>query len=479
MRHADIREEVHWLRPKHVRTRLTLWYIFVLASVLLLSWTLTAEFLFLQMRNQLDNFGVQDIETVEGLLYFDSAGRLGLREDYHNHPESKEVLERLLEVRDPEGSVLYRNERLAGRPLGGSPTVGEGQGGYTPRTVRVAGGLTARMVSRRHKLDGRSLLIRLGYSEEPIYARTEELGVAALAALPIVLVIAGLAGFFLARRALEPLAQMARRAEQITSESLHDRLPVGEEGVELGHLAQVFNSLLARLEQSFERLKRFTSDASHELRTPLTAIRSVGEVALQNRGTAEEYRDTIGSMLEEVNRLTSLVENLLTISRADAGSIELHPTVFPAMDLARESAGLLDVLIEDKDQEMRVEGDEALRVKGDRMFLRQALVNIIHNAVKYSPAGSAITVRVHYEPASGLCFEVSDTGPGIAVEHSARIFDRFYRIDESRSREAGGAGLGLSIAQWAIRVQGGDLRLLTSRGQGCTFQICLPPASQL
>jgi heavy metal sensor kinase len=479
IRHADIREEVHWLRPKHVRTRLTLWYVLVLASVLLISWTLTAAFLFLQMRNQLDNFGVQDIETVEGLLYFDSAGRLGLHEDYHNHPESKEVLERLLEVRALDGSVLYRNERLAARPLGGPPTVGEGQGGYTPRTVRVTGGLTVRMVSRRHTLDGRGLLIRLGYSEEPLYARTEELGVAALAALPIVLAIAGLAGFFLARRALEPLSQMARRAEQITSESLHDRLPVGEEGVELGHLAQVFNGLLARLEQSFERLKRFTSDASHELRTPLTAIRSVGEVALQNRGTAEEYRDTIGSMLEEVNRLTSLVENLLTISRADAGSIELHPTVFSAMDLARESVGLLEVLIEEKNQEMSVEGDETLRVRGDRMFLRQALVNIIHNAVKYSPAGSAIAVRVRQERASGFCFEVSDSGPGIATEHSARIFDRFYRVDESRSREAGGAGLGLSIAQWAIRIQGGDIRLLTSQGRGCTFQICLPPASQV
>jgi heavy metal sensor kinase len=473
------KENVHWLRLKHVRTRLTLWYVLVLATVLLLSWTLTVAFLFLQMRSQLDNFGVQDIETVEGLLYFDSAGHLGLNEEYHNHPESKLVLERLLEVRGPDGAVLYRNERLAGRALGGPPMEGEGEGGYTPRSVRLSDGVTVRMVSRRHTLDGRGLLIRLGYSEEPLYARCEELVAAALAALPIVLAIAGFAGFFLARRALEPLAQMARRAEQITSERLDERLPVGDEGVELGHLAQVFNGLLARLEQSFERLKRFTSDASHELRTPLTAIRSVGEVALQNRGTAEEYRDTIGSMLEEVNRLTSLVENLLTISRADAGSIELHPTVFSAMDLARESAGLLEVLIEEKSQQMSVEGDETLRVKGDRMFLRQALVNIIHNAVKYSPAGSAIMVRVRLDRLGGLCFEVADSGPGIAAEHSARIFDRFYRVDESRSREAGGAGLGLSIAQWAIRVQGGDIRLLTSRGRGSTFQICLPPASQV
>ena len=139
------------------------------------------------------------------------------------------------------------------------------------------------MVSRRHTLDGHPLLIRLAYSEEPIWARFEELAVASLLAVPIVLALAGLAGYLLARRALAPLEAMACRAEQITSERLHERLPVGEVGDELGHLARVFNNLLARLEQSFEQLRRFTSDASHELRTPLTSIRSVGEVALQKR----------------------------------------------------------------------------------------------------------------------------------------------------------------------------------------------------
>jgi signal transduction histidine kinase len=236
----------------------------------------------------------------------------------------------------------------------------------------------------------------------------------------------------------------------------------------------VFNNLLARLEQSFEQLRRFTSDASHELRTPLTAIRSVGEVALQKDGTREEYKDTIGSMLEEVNRLTALVDSLLTISRADAGRIQLHPSVFSAMDLAREAAGLFEVLVEEKGQRITVQGEEGVTLKGDRVFLRQALVNIIHNAVKHSPVGGTIFVGVHGEPAGSILLEVADSGPGIAPEHSARIFDRFYRVDESRSREAGGAGLGLSIAQWAVRVHGGDIHLRATEGSGCTFQISLP-----
>ncbi|MGA2880079.1 MAG: ATP-binding protein [Bryobacteraceae bacterium] len=465
------------LRPKHVRTRLTLWYVLVLAGVLVLSWGLTASFLFLQMRSQMDHYAVQDIETVEGLLYFDSNGSLILREDYHNHPESKQVLERLVEVRSSSGSVLYRNERLGDQSLGGNPIPHEGEGGYSIRSARLAGGITVRMASRRHTLNGRPILIRLGYSEETIWTRFDELSVASLLALPIVLALAGLGGYLLAKRALTPLEEMASRAEQITSDRLQERLPTGDVDDELGHLARVFNNLLGRLEHSFQQLRRFTSDASHELRTPLTSIRSVGEVALQKDGTREEYRDTIGSMLEEVNRLTALVDSLLTISRADAGRIQLHPTVFSAMDLAREAAGLFEVLVEEKGQRIAVEGDEGARVKGDRVFLRQALVNIIHNAVKHSPAGGTISVGVYCEPAGGIRLEVADSGPGIAPEHSEKIFDRFYRVDESRSREGGGAGLGLSIARWAVRVHGGDILLLTTPGRGCLFQICLPPAA--
>jgi heavy metal sensor kinase len=465
------------LRLTHIRARLTFWYVFVLAGVLLLSWGVTATFLFFQLRTQLDHYAIQDIETVEGLLIFSPNGNLTLREDYHNHPESKLVLERFLEVRSPEGGVLYRNERLAGQALGGNPIPGEGEGGYSTRSARLEDGTPVRMVSRRHTLGGHLLLLRLAYSEQPIWARVEELAVATLLAVPIVLALAGLTGYLLAQRALAPLETMACRAEQITSERLHERLPNAETSDELGHLARVFNSLLARLEQSFEQLRRFTSDASHELRTPLTSIRSVGEVALQKDGSREDYRETIGSMLEEANRLTALVDSLLTISRADAGRIQLHPTVFSAMDLAREAAALFDVLIEEKHQKLSVEGDENLNVDGDRVFLRQALVNVIHNAVKFSPVGGAISVRVKNEPAGGLRLEVVDSGPGIAPEHSARIFDRFYRVDESRSRDPGGTGLGLSIAQWAVRVHGGSIQLLPTPGAGCTFQICLPPAA--
>jgi signal transduction histidine kinase len=200
----------------------------------------------------------------------------------------------------------------------------------------------------------------------------------------------------------------------------------------------------------------------------------VGEVGLQQAGTAEEYQDIIGSMLEEVNRLTSLIDDLLTIARADAGQIPLRPSTFGAMALAREASGLLEVLIEDKGQCIRFEGSEKATLEGDRPLLRQVLVNIIHNAVKYSPTGGLVSVRVSDED-TGCMIEVSDDGPGIPNEHQTKIFDRFYRVNQTGSGGGNGAGLGLSIAQWVVRAHGGEIRLKDAPDGGCTFQIRMPP----
>ncbi len=237
-------------------------------------------------------------------------------------------------------------------------------------------------------------------------------------------------------------------------------------------MALVFNQTLSQLEQAFVQLRRFTADASHELRTPLAAMRSVGEVGLQKEASPEEYRDVIGSMLEEVNRLNRLVDSLLVLSRADAGAVQFHSVTFPVLDIARECAALLQVLMDEKSQLLVLEGDPDALVEGDRLFLRQALMNILHNAVQYSPAGSRIEVTVRRE-ADEVVLEVADNGPGISKDHAGKVFDRFYRVDPSRSRERGGAGLGLSIAQWAVEAHGGSIGLQSQPGSGSTFQIRL------
>lgn len=455
-----------------VRTRLTLWYVLVVGAVVLLYVGGTSFVLYWQLVHQLSRFAIQDIETVEGLLYFTSTDRLNLNENYHNHAASKQVLERLLEVCSPDGTVLYRNERLGIRSLGGAMLPNEGVNGYSERSFRLSDGTRVLMVSRRHVLAGRPILIRLGYNKAPIWSRIDESLTASFVALPLILALAGFAGYQLARKSLAPLEQIASRAEQITAENLNARLPVENPADELGHLARVFNNVLARLEESFERLQRFTSDAAHELRTPLAAIRSVGEVGLQKSKSVAEYEDTVGSMLEEVNRLTRLVEDLLAMSRADASRLRLGFGLVSPLEVVREVTSVLDVLVEEKALALVVSGDEQLVVRGDRLLLRQAVTNVLHNAVKYTPRGGRILVQVGKASGSSV-IRIADSGPGIPAEHREKVFDRFYRVDTARARDTGGAGLGLSIAKWAVEVQGGEIKVEDNR-DGATFCIQLP-----
>lgn len=458
-----------------IRTRLMMWHVAVLGAVLLVYSACASLLLLRDLRQQLIRYAIQDLETVEGLLYFDIDRKLNFRDDYHNHVESKLILERLLEVRALDDTVLYRNERLKGRALGGPNFPGEGEGGYSERRLILSDGEPVRVVSRKHAIADRPALIRLAYSEVPLWEQFQADFIALILPLPLVLGLAGLGGYLLARRALQPIQQMTRRAEEITSESLHERLPVAAGDGELADLARVFNGMLSRLEQSFEQLRRFTSDASHELRTPLTAIRSVGEVSLGKHASPEEYRDVIGSMLEEANRLTRVVESLLTISRADAGQVQLQRTRFPAAKLARDCAALYEVLLEERGLHLVHCGDESAMVDGDWLLLRQALLNIVHNAIKVSPDGGTIRIRVATEDEQVL-IDVEDRGPGIPGEDIPRLFDRFYRVDPGRAREAGGTGLGLSIAQWSVVAHRGRIEVRSQLGAGTTFRISLPAA---
>jgi heavy metal sensor kinase len=466
------------LRPKSVRTRLTLWYAVVLAIVLLVYVAGASLVLVWQMRAQINRQVIQDLETVEGLLYFTEDGRLHFNDDYHNHQESKLVQERMLEVLSPDGTVLLKNEQLGNQMLGGAPFPGEGVGGYSERTERLADGTRVILASRAHTMQDRPILLRVAFSEEPIWSRLKQMLAILFLAFPMALAAAAYAGYKMAGRVLDPIETMAQRAKQITSERLGERLPVENEEDELGHLARAFNEMLSRIESSFEQLRRFTSDASHELRTPLAAIRSVGEVGLQKNASTEEYRDMIGSMLEEVNRLTNLVESLLTLSRADAGQLTLRYTVFPVMDLMRDAAGLLEVLIEEKKLSFTLAGDENLFVRGDRLFLRQAVINVLHNAVKFTPAGGAISLAVFREGDEKAVLSITDNGPGIPVEQWTLVFDRFFRVDSARGGENKGAGLGLSIARWAVQSHDGEITLSKADGGGCTFWIRLPMIPQ-
>lgn len=470
-------------RPRFIRDRLTLWYVGIFGVVLGIYICGACLLQYWQLNDQLHHAEIEDLETVEGLFYFTADGRLLLHEDYHSHPESRLLLDRYLEVLSPAGEVLFRNERLGAMSLGGAPAPHEGETGYRATRTRLADGTPVLAISHLHLMAGRPFLIRLAYSTEPLEVRLLEFIGLLLLAMPLALVAAAFAGYRVAGKALNPLEEMARQTEQITAKKLDERIPVDNPDDELGHMARVLNGLLARLGESFEKLQHFTSDVSHELRTPLAAMRSVGEVGLQENQSSEKYRDIIGSMLEEVARLTAMIDTLLTIAHADSGVIDLEHSVFRMMDLAQESAGVVGVLAEEKKQTIVIAGDDQIPVSADRSFLRMAVINLLDNAVKYSPAGSTIYLKVSRAASAGaqpgwVQLAIEDEGPGIPKEMGERVFDRFFRVDEGRTRDAGGAGLGLSIAKWAVEAHGGAISLEQRLPNGSIFTIRLPEGSR-
>src|SRR5580704_17837759 len=448
-----------------LRTRLTFLYVSLLCVVLVLYAGSTSIFLWQSLLRELDLSLDRDLETVENLIALTPDGRIAV-----NTGDQEGVL--LLEIWSASGTLLYQSEDLRGQLLG-APVKKDDPSHPANRSVSLANKMSVRVTTLPHKLGIQTVVVRLGVSEN---ALRDEFGrmVGALAlGLPIALLLVGVTGYFVALRALRPLDSMARRAKQISAEHLNERLVIENPNDELGHLGTAFNETLSRLEHSFEQLKQFTADASHELRTPLTAMRSVGEVAMQNGGDIRYHHDVIGSMLEEVNRLTHLVDSLLIFARADSGHLPLQRLEVGLLELATESAVLLEVLAEEKKQSLEIEGDNSLTVIGDRLILRQALVAIIHNAVKYSPSQGNIHVRVGAENGDAL-IEIRDSGPGIPTEHRAKVFKRFYRVDKARTRDEGGSGLGLSIADWSVRAHGGQIELECCEPHGCTFRIRLP-----
>jgi heavy metal sensor kinase len=463
------------LRYNNVRHRITLWYIGVFGLVLLLFICGATVLEYWQLTRQLYHAEIQDIETAEGLLAFAPDGRLVLHEEYHNHPQSILLLDRYMEVLSPTGQVLLRNDKLREQNLGGPPFPNEGLFSYNERRVRLNDGTRLLLISHIHSIGNQPLLIRLAYSSAPVEHGLVQFVALLLLAVPPALLFAGVAGYRMAHKVLQPLDKMALRAQTITASALDQRLPVENPDDELGRMARVLNDLLERLQNSFEILKRFTADASHELRTPLSSIRSVGEVGLQRLHTPEEYRDIIGSMLEEVTRLTEMVDGLLSKCRADAGQVVLQKTTFSALRLAREVVALLGLLAEEKGQQIQIEGDGDLCVSADRAVLQRGLANIVENAIKYGPSASEISILV---ARSGNYVDISVEDRGETIEENLRekIFERFFRVDASRSREAGGSGLGLAIAKWAIEVNGGNVGLQPGQGGGNLFLVRIPAA---
>ncbi len=456
-------------RPRSVRLRLALWYSAAVALVVLIYAAGVYAFVSKSLREELDRALHDDLEITEQSLDSTGASNAAARlPELRHHADGSEPL-RWIEVWGPNGQLRIRSPGSEKRPAPtGAPT------GYQYASVVGEAGIRLRTLTGAHSVDGSEFVIRVTRSEGRIRHELNELLVGLGLGLPIAMVLAGVGGYHLARRTLKPLERMTERAQSITADRLRARLPVDNPDDELGRLATVFNEMLHRIEEAFDRLRQFTADASHELRTPLTAIRSVGEVGLREHRDAASSREVIGSMLEEADRLTGLVDRLLFLSRADSGRTMVRRELVQLSALAKEVTGHLSVLAEERGQTIDVDGEASLEAGADPILLREALINVVDNAIKYSPCGAKIRVRVFSDPRGDAALEVIDAGPGIDPQHHTRIFERFYRVDESRSRDRGGSGLGLAIARWAVEANGGRIELESAVGCGSTFRIVVP-----
>jgi len=412
---------------------------------------------------QLDARARQDLSIVESTL----------AENPEDAPEIEEhgLVERFTVQRG--GAPLHTSAAWArsGIPLPASPGSDS-----IERRWRSEDGHAFLVLSGRIGSDQDSLECSVAEDEAPARSSLATLRLILALALPAATAAGFGAGWFLTGRFLSPVRVMAQAAGRINEQRLSERLPVESASDEFGSLAVVVNEMLARIEDAFERLRRFTSDASHELRTPLTALRTVGEGALGAPLSSQRYRQTIASMLEEADRMTALVEDLLLLAREDSGT---YRSTFETVDLGRLAGDVAETLrpvSDERGQVLACQVEPDVIVRGDPTILRQAIVNLVDNAIRYTPPGGSIDLRVRADDGAAEVL-VRDSGPGIAPEHREKVFERFYRVDRGRSRSTGGAGLGLPIARWAVELHGGRVGLESEVGQGSMFRIRIPRAT--
>jgi heavy metal sensor kinase len=291
--------------------------------------------------------------------------------------------------------------------------------------------------------------------------------------LPGMIAIAGLLGWLLAGRAIRPVNLVSQAARQITGSNLSMQIPLRSAGDELDHLIESFNRMTARLNQSFEQTRRFSTDVSHELRTPLTAIRGQLEVALFTAETPEQYREAMVNALEDVEKLSNIVRALLLLSQAESGQLALQKTPLDLSEAAANVVEQFQIPADEKDIALSSDLARDIVISADHTQIERLISNLVSNAIKYTPAGGKIKVRTGLAEAIGwVHLVVEDTGTGIPAENLPHIFDRFYRV--RNVEDVPGLGLGLSFVAWIVDVHGGRIEVTSTVGEGTRFTVLLP-----
>jgi heavy metal sensor kinase len=467
-----------------VRTRLTLLYVIIFGVLLgVFSLSLYA-LIYKDARDRFDGSLTKAARTVANLFHHEMIE--------NGQQERVAIAHALREYQQPDLFLaIFRDDRLLAATnignVGSTPSDKHPAAAVTKEflaqaiarraparaTVGAGGRDEWRLVAYAPGSETAEYVIVVAESRRELIDRMRAMRRIFLLSLPAMLLVAGFAGYLLARKSLTPIAEMTAQAERISAENLHERLPVKNKGDELGKLARVFNDLLARIENSFDAMRQFTADASHELRTPLAIIRGEADVALSQDRQPAEYRETLEIIQDEARHLSSIVEDMLSLARADAGQRRLKLDEFYFNDLVEECVHSARALALNKSLSLNFESSDETAFRGDEDLLRRMVVNLLDNAIKYTHDGGSVSVKLWRE--NGLIrLRIADNGIGIPAEAAARVFERFYRVDKARSRAEGGSGLGLPIVKWIAEAHHGSVSLESAPERGSSFTVSLP-----
>lgn len=458
---------------------MTVWYAGLLAGLLILF----GAFAYVGLEHYLHEMMIESLATQaqqigELLKNVDASGEAYVIDEVEEHlaPESRS---RFIRITRPGGGALFESGPPKDRgfdPAQLPPVLLPPR--ETSREIELPSGYDLMIYMLPYPSPaGGQYVIETGAVDREIDEVLHGLAIALSLALPLVIGVAIGGGYLLMRRALSPLQEIAHSAEQIGSHNLNERMPVAWTGDELERLSISLNRMIARLEIAFQHISRFTADASHELRTPLTALRGELEATAQHPQLPPEVRETIGSALEETERLSKIVQGLLAVSRLDAGEAEMERVRLDLAELAASTSEQMRLMAEDKNISLSYDASERVMVDGDRARLKQVVVNLLDNAISYTAPGGEVQMRIR-TAAHRAVLEVEDNGTGISQDALPHIFERFYRADKARSRQMGGAGLGLSIVQAICLAHGGEVRVESTEGRGSRFSVILPLANQ-
>jgi heavy metal sensor kinase len=463
------------MRPLGLRTKLTLIYTALFALVLAALGAVTYRTLAALLDNRLDE---QLEEMAAGLRRYVRfpGGKPSLAYDPDDAEQTffAQTAGRYLEVYDANtGELLYQSPEMDVLDLDLSPdevrgvaqNLGTGEIENERIHLRVHNTLIRQA---RH-----TYLLRVGLSLSPTFAALHQFQRTLLLIVPVGLLMAASAGWGMARLALRPVKELGQAAHEISISRLDHRLPLRGSHDELDRLASTFNEVFARLQQAVQQMREFTASVSHELRTPLAALRGEAEVALATPRPVADYQRILESQLEEFDKLSRMVNELLTLARAEAGEIHLRADHVDLASLVRSGADLLRPLAEERRLSLVMESESAVEVTGDPQWLEPVVLNLLDNAIKFTEPGGTIGVRVGSEGGKATLI-VSDTGVGISAEALPHIFEPFYRADSSRSKQVAGVGLGLALVRWIVDAHGGSMRVKSQPGAGTCVTVLLP-----